>query len=78
MTEIVWLAPKEAAYFLNVSIRTLERWRASGYGPPFHKVGRKILYLKSDLEEWITEKTYRSTSEYPNGPHSMGWIGLTS
>jgi excisionase family DNA binding protein len=72
-----YLMPKEAAALLNCSLRTLERWRNTGYGPPFIKTGRKILYPLASLEEWRKAKSYRSTSEYPGGPHSVGFfLGL--
>lgn len=76
MTEVIWLVSKQVAPMLGISHRTLERWRSTGYGPPFHKPGRKILYSKSEVEEWLAGKRYRSTSEFPGGSHSMGWIGL--
>ena len=76
MAEKDWLAPKQACEMLGVSIRTLEYWRQTGYGPRFAKVGRKILYSRSAIEEWLASKGYGSTSEYPGGSSSMGWIGL--
>ena len=30
---------------LNVSVRTLQQWRVSGFGPRFIKVGRAVRYL---------------------------------
>tara|TARA_Y100000310_G_C20547942_1_gene746557 strand:+ start:153 stop:419 length:267 start_codon:yes stop_codon:yes gene_type:complete len=52
-----------AARELHLSERTLECWRATGYGPPFVKIGRRVLYQKSALETWITKQIRRSTSD---------------
>ncbi|MGD2114479.1 MAG: helix-turn-helix domain-containing protein [Acidobacteriota bacterium] len=53
----------EAAEFLAVSTRTLEGWRSSGGGPPFVRVGRRVRYRLQDLQEWIGERTFGSTTE---------------
>jgi excisionase family DNA binding protein len=53
----------EAADHLRLSERTLKRWRVSGSGPAFVKLGRRVLYRKLDLEEWIASRVVHSTSE---------------
>jgi hypothetical protein len=47
------LTPKEAAYHLRRSERTLARMRAEGRGPKYHQEGGRILYPKSGLYEWL-------------------------
>ena len=69
-----YLTPKQAAHYLSTSLRTLERRRLTGYGPPFIKNGRGVLYSRAVIDNWLKSKEYGSTSEYPGGPHSMGWI----
>ncbi|WP_297541757.1 helix-turn-helix domain-containing protein [Roseovarius sp.] len=34
----------------NISHRTLERWRWTGEGPPYLKLGGRVLYRLSDIE----------------------------
>ncbi len=53
-----------AAKFVGVSKRTLEKWRYEGGGPPYLKLGRRVLYCLGDLEEWISRQGRSSTSEY--------------
>jgi hypothetical protein len=57
----------EAAKYLRLSPRTLERLRVQGDGPRFMKAGRglraRVLYAPGDLQGWIS-RTYGSTSEY--------------
>ena len=57
------LDQREAAGFLRLSQRTLERLRVSGLGPKFVKCGRSVRYQKSHLDEWIASRVVRSTSE---------------
>jgi excisionase family DNA binding protein len=57
------LTQSEAAEILRLSERTLERSRVSGFGPPFCKLGRRVLYRADDLDQWITSRVVRSTSD---------------
>jgi len=54
---------RRAAELIGMSTRTLEKWRGEGNGPPFLKLGRRVLYAVADLEEWIGSRRRRSTSE---------------
>ena len=53
----------EAARFLGLSVRTLERHRIYGTGPKYSKVGRRVFYTISDLTEWAERGARRSTSD---------------
>lgn len=44
-----FLIQSEAADFLRVSERSLERWRVEGTGPNFRRFGRRIVYATTDL-----------------------------
>ena len=43
----------ETAKILHVKINTLERWRCERKGPKATKIGRKVFYKKSDLDDYI-------------------------
>ena len=58
-----FLIQTEAAEFLRLSARTLERHRIAGTGPRFIKAGRRVLYKASELEAWAEARTFGSTSE---------------
>jgi hypothetical protein len=48
-----WLGTKQAANFLALHPKTLQRWRRRGFGPVFHKKDRRnFRYLLSELCEW--------------------------
>jgi hypothetical protein len=53
----------EAARFLRLSPRTLEKYRVVGGGPPFRKFGRRVFYTLGDLEEWAGRRVCDSTSD---------------
>lgn len=45
----------EAANYLRVSPRTLERWRANGTGPKFRKHGGIVVYARNELERYSAD-----------------------
>ena len=58
-----YLDTREAAQYLGLSNRTLDRYRVTGEGPVFHKFGTRIRYAQADLEEWAAARRMRSTSD---------------
>lgn len=63
--DIPYLTNDEAAEFLKLSPRTLEKKRVIGGGPRFRKFGRRVVYAIADLEIWSAERTCETTSD-PN------------
>lgn len=45
-----------------VSARTLQRWRLEGVGPTYVKLGRLVRYREADLDTFLEERAYSSTS----------------
>lgn len=44
----------------HVSPRTAERWRVTGDGPPFVRIGpRRVLYRTADAREWAARRTFQ-------------------
>ena len=58
-----YLDTREAAAWLGLSPKTLERYRVSGEGPHFHRFGSRVRYLLADLEAWASARRRVSTSE---------------
>ncbi len=59
------LDPKRTAQMLGgVSVKTLAKWRCAGGGPPFIKMGSRVLYAMADVERYIAElPRHRSTAD---------------
>jgi predicted site-specific integrase-resolvase len=57
------LTQKEAAHRLGISTRTLERYRTTGAGPAFTRLGKLVRYRPEDLIEFVNINRHRSTSE---------------
>ncbi|MFW5881299.1 MAG: helix-turn-helix domain-containing protein [Roseicyclus sp.] len=51
------VAPKEAAGYLGVSEKWLERDRWAGAKIPYVKIGRHVRYRMSDLVRFVDENT---------------------
>tara|TARA_B100000315_G_scaffold256529_1_gene302644 strand:+ start:1770 stop:2114 length:345 start_codon:yes stop_codon:yes gene_type:complete len=62
-----FVSERDASKFLNVSVRTLQRWRTEpppNGAPRFFKLGAKrVAYRLSDLTEWAEAQSFNSTSE---------------
>ena len=56
-----------AADYLGLSPRTLDTYRWAGTGPDFYKMGRRVCYRRSGLDEWAAERRRRSTSDDGGG-----------
>ena len=61
--ESMLLNTDQAAQRLGLSPRTLERYRVTGEGPEYLKIGRAVRYIASALERWLKGCTRRSTSD---------------
>lgn len=53
----------EAARFLGLSDRTLEKHRSFGTGPVYRKIGGRVVYTLEDLQAWSERGARRSTTD---------------
>lgn len=58
-----FLRTPEAARFLGLSGRTLEKHRTFGTGPTFRKIGGRVVYALDDLQSWANRGAAVSTSD---------------
>jgi len=58
---------REAAAWLGLSPRTLDRYRVSGDGPAFHRFGSRVRYLAADLEAWASARRLSTSDDGPAG-----------
>lgn len=61
--ESPFLTTEQAAAYLGLARKTLEKQRVYGDGPPFRKHGRRVLYRREDLDVWSEAQLRRSTSD---------------
>jgi predicted DNA-binding transcriptional regulator AlpA len=55
MSEVL-LTQDKVADILQLSPKTLERWRSKRTGPVWYKIGGSPRYKMSDLESWINQQ----------------------
>ena len=57
---------KETAKLLSMSVKTLQRYRYTGGGPIYIKLGKSVRYKESDIEKYVSERTrYITTEQWP-------------
>ena len=55
---------EEVAEYLSVSTRTLEHWRRVNLGPPYVKLGTRIVrYRISEIQNWLASTTHTHQGE---------------
>lgn len=61
--EAALLDTSDAAEVLGISPRTLEDWRWRGGGPPFFKLGRRMVrYRPEDLMAFALKSRFQNTA----------------
>lgn len=66
------LTPKQLVEWLQLgSERTVEKWRSTGAGPTYLKVGRLVRYRKADVEAWLEENTVRCGTSQSTAPDDL-------
>ncbi|WP_297511037.1 helix-turn-helix domain-containing protein [uncultured Caulobacter sp.] len=54
---------QQAAAYLGLSHRTLEKHRTFGTGPAYRKLGGRVLYAIDDLQAWADRGARVSTTD---------------
>jgi len=63
MSSVIMGTP-EAASYVKLAAVTMERYRLTGEGPKFLRIGKKaIRYRLVDLDEWLASRVVASTSQ---------------
>jgi hypothetical protein len=57
------LSRPDAADYIGVSQYTLATWATRGGGPPFCRVGRRCVYLRTDLDAFLSARRVTSTAD---------------
>lgn len=56
------LTTTEAAQYVRLGKPTIERFRLTGEGPKYCKLGGAVRYRRCDLDEWLQTRLISSTS----------------
>ncbi len=57
------LTTPDVAEWTGLSQVTLRRWRTSGEGPAFVRLGRAVRYRREDIAAFVERRTYTSTTQ---------------
>lgn len=59
----LYLTAGEAAAYCRLSRSYLDHLRVRGDGARFAKMGKRVVYLRADLDQWLAGRLRRSTSD---------------
>ena len=57
-----YLRSPDLVAYLHIGKSTPAKWRLTGFGPPYIKAGRTVLYRKRDVDDWAASLLRSSTS----------------
>jgi hypothetical protein len=63
-----WYTPEELSLRIGQRVKTLQNWRASGKGPMYVKIGRKVFYPKKCVEAFLKDSSMSKMWQPPGGP----------
>jgi predicted DNA-binding transcriptional regulator AlpA len=64
MAEIEYLNEEEFAARYHLGRRTVQRWRQTGDGPAFCRLGpRRVVYRLADVEAWAAARTFHHCAD---------------
>jgi hypothetical protein len=47
---------RHEAQYLHVSVAALRSWRQRGFGPPFTKIGRSVVYNRISTDQYLASR----------------------
>ena len=68
------LSTPDAANYCGSTASTFEKFRLTGAGPVYSKLGKRVVYSIADLDAWIASNRRRSTSDTGNNPQNVSSI----
>ncbi len=51
-----WLTSEELAQETRTSLDTVRYWRSKDLGPLGVRIGKRVLYRRSDVDEWLASR----------------------
>lgn len=54
-----WMSRAELAQELGLSVDTLARWETRRIGPTCVRIGRKVIYRRGAVQEWLRDQERR-------------------
>lgn len=58
-----FLNESKVAELICQSVRTIQKWRVTGHGPAYYKLGRSVRYRRSEVIAWAEERRKAHTSQ---------------
>lgn len=58
-----FLNERQVADLLCQSVRTIQKWRVTGAGPAFYKLGRSVRYRRAEVIAWAESRRKAHTSQ---------------
>lgn len=74
IVEDALLDTHQASQLLGLAPGTLRKWRLTGRGPAFVRLGRSVKYRQSALESFVARRTFVSTALADASEDEVGFV----
>jgi predicted DNA-binding transcriptional regulator AlpA len=61
------LSEEDLLLLTSVTPLTIESWRRRGEGPAYVRIGRRVLYPRAAVAEWLAERVSERRTGRPQG-----------
>jgi hypothetical protein len=72
-TRTAMLPPDAVSEILQVPVKRLAEWRSQEIRPPYHRVGKSIVYDPGDIEKFLSAN--RVMPKFANAQKAMSRVG---
>ena len=59
----IMLTEQDLSEYWGIRRYTLQKWRTTGDGPIYLKIGGRVMYPRKAIQEYEKQRMFRSTSE---------------
>lgn len=59
---VAMLLSVDAAAHLGLKPQTLRKWRITGVGPAYFRIGGRVGYKLADIDAWLATRRFTSTA----------------
>jgi DNA-binding transcriptional MerR regulator len=69
-----YITPAQLADELGVTVRTLRLWQQRRVGPPITRIGKRVMYARASVRDWLLALEQRRDTGRRRASHSRATV----
>ena len=70
------MTPQQVAHQLGLGLRCLSTMRTNCEGPPWTRLGNRVVYSKAELDRWLEGQFSETKASISGTPGNQGQVGV--